>query len=142
MEAWRNPRGWRETVWSGAGSGCSTLFPKPSWQKDTGCSKRTVGDTAAVADPATGVAVYGPASLSSSGWLIMGGTSAAAPIIAGIYGVNGGSVNAASTIYSHADALWDVTYGHNGSCGNYLCTAKVGYDGPTGMGTPMGIAAY
>src|SRR5256885_13753951 len=37
-------RGWNEVVWSGAGSGCSTVYSKPSWQKDKGCAKRTVGD--------------------------------------------------------------------------------------------------
>ena len=38
-----------ETVWSGAGSGCSKHITKPSYQKDTGCSKRTVADVSAVA---------------------------------------------------------------------------------------------
>jgi subtilase family serine protease len=47
-----------ETVWSGAGSGCSAYIGKPSWQHDGSCARRTIGDTAAVADPATGVSVY------------------------------------------------------------------------------------
>src|SRR6185436_16183615 len=51
-------RGWTETVWSGAGSGCSAYIAKPSWQTDAGCARRTVADVAAVADPNTGVAVY------------------------------------------------------------------------------------
>jgi subtilase family serine protease len=34
-----NARGWSETAWSGAGSGCSTVEPKPSWQHDPGCAK-------------------------------------------------------------------------------------------------------
>ena len=39
--------------------------------------------------------------------------------------------------------LNDVTVGNNGTCsGNYECTAKVGYDGPTGLGTPIGTAAF
>ena len=54
----RNARGWTETAWSGAGSGCSAYEAKPSWQTDTGCAKRTVADVSAVADPNTGVAVY------------------------------------------------------------------------------------
>src|SRR5438105_2354017 len=37
------PRGWGETVWSGAGSGCSAYVPKPAWQTDTGCARRTAG---------------------------------------------------------------------------------------------------
>lgn len=45
-------------VWAGTGSGCSAFEPKPTWQADAGCANRTVTDVAAVADPATGVAVY------------------------------------------------------------------------------------
>jgi hypothetical protein len=36
-------RGWTETAWRGAGSGCSSVFAKPSWQTDQGCANRTVG---------------------------------------------------------------------------------------------------
>ena len=136
-------RGWSETVWSGAGSGCSTLYPKPSWQTDAGCALRTVADVSAVADPNTGVAVYGPGRRNSSGWLVFGGTSVAAPLIGGIYGVNGGAVNYGADPYSHTSALYDVTSGSNGSCGgSYLCTGLPGYDGPTGLGTPNGITAF
>ena len=51
-----------ETAWSGAGSGCSPYVAKPSWQSSiTACgSKRAIADVSAVADPQTGVAVYGP----------------------------------------------------------------------------------
>jgi subtilase family serine protease len=138
-----NSRGWTETVWSGAGSGCSTVYAKPSWQHDASCSKRTVADVSAVADPNTGVAVYGPVNSRSSGWLVFGGTSVAAPLIAGVYGVNGGAVNYGSDPYNNTGALFDVTSGSNGSCGgSYLCTGKVGYDGPTGLGTPNGSSAF
>ena len=44
-----------ETAWTGAGSGCSAYIPKPVWQTDTGCSRRTVADVSAVADPNTGL---------------------------------------------------------------------------------------
>lgn len=136
-------RGWNETVWSGAGSGCSTIYAKPSWQTDTGCSKRVEADVSAVADPNTGVAVYGPVNARRSGWLVFGGTSVASPLIAGVYGVNGGAVNYGSDPYNNTGALYDVTSGSNGSCGgSYLCTAKVGYDGPTGLGTPNGVSAF
>src|SRR6266702_3672927 len=136
-------RGWSEAAWSGAGSGCSTVYPKPSWQTDPGCSKRTVADVSAVADPNTGVAVYGPASRKRSGWLVFGGTSVGAPLIGGAYGVNAGSVTYGSNPYLNASALFDVTSGSNGSCGGgYLCTAVAGYDGPTGLGTPNGAAAF
>src|SRR5207244_611005 len=53
-----NTRGWSESVWSGAGSGCSAYMAKPTWQKDTGCGRRTVADLAAVADPNTRASVY------------------------------------------------------------------------------------
>jgi subtilase family serine protease len=138
-----NSRGWTETVWSGAGSGCSSVYAKPSWQHDASCSRRTVADVSAVADPNTGVAVYGPVSSRRSGWLVFGGTSVAAPLIAGIYGVNGGSVNYGSDPYNNTGALFDVTSGSNGSCGgSYLCTGKTGYDGPSGLGTPNGSSAF
>lgn len=144
-------RGWTESVWAGAGSGCSKVFAKPGWQTDTGCKGRTIGDVAAVASPATGVAVYVPITESTSGWRVFGGTSVAAPLVGGIFGNNGGQVDSASTIYANTSALFDVTTGSNGACGNghlglgkrkYLCTGEVGYDGPTGNGTPNGTAAF
>ena len=136
-------RGWTETVWRGAGSGCSTVFKKPAWQSDPDCAMRTVADVSADADPATGVAVYGPRANGTSAWLVFGGTSVAAPLIGGVYGANGGTVNYGSNPYAHIDALFDVTSGSNGSCGgSYLCTGMVGYDGPTGLGTPNGTAAF
>ena len=74
---------------------------------------------------------------------MFGGTSVAAPIIAGVYALNGGTVNFGADPYAHTSALFDVTSGSNGSCGGtYLCTGKVGYDGPTGLGTPNGTAAF
>jgi subtilase family serine protease len=131
-----------ETVWSGAGSGCSAYIAKPSWQTDTGCARRTVADVSAVADPNTGVAVYGPANRKLSGWLVFGGTSVAAPLIAGVYAVSG-SVVPLSTTYGNAGGFHDVTSGSNGSCGGtYLCTGVAGYDGPTGLGTPNGTSSF
>ncbi|MYS22710.1 hypothetical protein GTW78_21655 [Streptomyces sp. SID4948] len=142
-------RGWSESVWStssteGTGSGCSAYDAKPTWQTDTGCAKRTIADVSAVADPATGLAVYD--SYQASGWQVYGGTSASSPIIASVYALAGtpaaGTVPA-SYAYSHTGSLNDVTTGSNGSCGSsYLCTAKAGYDGPTGLGTPNGTAAF
>src|SRR5262249_35226728 len=79
-----NARGWSETAWSGAGSGCSAFISKPSWQTDPGCSKRTVADTSAVADPNTGVSVYDTYGVGT-GWMVFGGTSVSAPVIAGVY---------------------------------------------------------
>jgi subtilase family serine protease len=140
-----NSRGWTESAWSGAGSGCSAYESKPSWQTDS-CAKRTVADVSAVADPNTGVAVYDSlAYRGASGWLVFGGTSASSPLIASVYALagNGTSVNAGSYPYSHLSSLFDVTSGSNGSCGgSYLCTSVAGYDGPTGLGTPNGTGAF
>jgi hypothetical protein len=137
-----------ETVWSGAGSGCSAYIAKPSWQVSAACaSNRTVADVAAVADPATGVAVYD--SYGSSGgrnWYVFGGTSVAAPIIGAVYALSGNTGNTSGTptpaifAYNQPNSLFDVTIGSNGSCGGtYLCTGGTGYDGPTGNGTPNGF---
>ncbi|MFG2435332.1 putative Ig domain-containing protein [Streptomyces sp. NPDC048508] len=142
-------RGWSESVWKtssteGTGSGCSAYDTKPSWQTDTGCSKRMESDVSAVADPATGVAVYD--TYGGSGWAVYGGTSASAPIIAGVYalaGTPGSADYPAKYPYSHTSSLYDVTSGNNGSCSpSYFCTAGTGYDGPTGWGTPNGTAAF
>jgi subtilase family serine protease len=138
-----NSRGWSETVWSGAGSGCSAYISKPSWQTDTGCSRRTVADVAADANPNTGVSVYD--TYHETGWLVFGGTSVSSPIIASVYALagNAGSVTYGSYSYSHTSSLFDVTSGSNGSCGgSYLCTGEVGYDGPTGNGTPDGTGGF
>jgi subtilase family serine protease len=138
-----NARGWKETVWSGAGSGCATRVAKPAWQHDTLCAGRTIADVSAVANPATGVTVYN--TFGYSGFVVVGGTSASAPIIAGIYALagNGSAINDASYIYSHSGKLYDVKKGSNGSCGStYLCTGKIGYDAPTGLGTPKGSLAF
>jgi subtilase family serine protease len=144
-----NSRGWTETVWNtkageGTGSGCSAYESKPSWQKDSGCAKRTEADVAAVADPGHGVAVYD--SYQEKGWGVYGGTSAATPVIAGVYadaGTPPSGSNPASFPYANPGALNDVTSGNDGSCSpSYLCTAQKGYDGPTGLGTPNGTGAF
>lgn len=137
-------RGWNETAWSGAGSGCSADAPKPAWQRDPGCPRRTVSDVSAVADPGTGVAVYD--SYGLGGWLIVGGTSAATPIIAGAYALAGALPSggyAAAVPYAHPQLLNDIVTGSTGTCTPaYLCTAGPGYDGPTGLGTPNGVGAF
>jgi subtilase family serine protease len=154
-------RGWTEAVWAGAGSGCSTVFKMPMWQRKLvknhselqGCLKtgpggiagRMAADVSAVASPGTPVAVYGPTSETTSNWLAFGGTSVSAPLVGGIIAANGGAVDAAHTIYQHSHALFDVTTGTNGSCDPYpafLCNGEVGYDGPTGLGTPNGNKAF
>jgi len=140
-------RGFSETVWSGAGSGCSAYEPKPSWQTDAGCARRTIADVSAEADPTPGVAVYDSyASKGQSGWLAFGGTSVASPLIASVYALAGNAANVAygsASYTSPAGSLFDVTVGSNGACGAaYLCTGAAGYDGPTGNGTPNGTASF
>jgi len=148
-----NSRGWNETVWKtssseGTGSGCSAYEAKPSFQNSavssSVCGKRADSDVSAVADPATGVAVY--QTYGGSGWAVYGGTSAAAPIIASVYALAGApssSTVPGSLPYANTGSLNDVTSGNNGSCSpSLLCTAATGWDGPTGLGTPNGTAAF
>jgi subtilase family serine protease len=143
-----NVRGWTEHAWSGAGSGCSALVANPEYQKDGHCHMRTSSDVAAVADPQTGVSIYDSVEWNGhSGWLVAGGTSASAPIIAGIIGLAGsGATIDPGYPYRHRGGLNDVIGGSNQvsmNCGgDYLCNAKIGYDGPTGWGTPSGIGAF
>lgn len=132
-----------EVAWSGAGSGCSKIYAKPSFQDgiETGCKMRAEADVSAVADPSTGVAVYD--TFHEAGWVVFGGTSVATPIVASIVALTGNtSGNRPAALYSNASGLRDVTRGSNGSCGAPLCDAGSGWDGPTGLGSPKGIAAF
>lgn len=139
-----------ESVWNGTGSGCSVYESKPSFQIDTGCANRTIGDVSADADPNTGAAVYDTVPyFGQTGWFQVGGTSLSSPLIAGVYALGGGpnSTTAGNAVpyaqYNYATNLHDITSGSNGSCSPaYLCTAQTGYDGPTGLGTPNGISAF
>ena len=147
-----NARGWAERVWNNfpgaGGSGCSAYVAKPAWQHDPHCPGRTVADVSAVA---WNIPVY---DSNHGGWLGVGGTSAASPLIAGVYALAG---NAATVRpggeYQHPGAFFDVTTGNNAwvyngvparvLCGgDYLCTAQPGYDAPTGLGTPNGTRGF
>jgi len=110
-----------------------------------------VADVAAVADPATGVAVYDSyGSTGGANWLVLGGTSVAAPIIGAVYALSGSTTGVpAQLAYTSTGSLFDVISGSNGRCvrgkntsGAYLCTGGLGYDGPTGNGTPKGTGAF
>ncbi len=150
---------WSSTAWGGGGSGCSQVFAAPLWQTQaanfsaTGCSTgRSVADVAAVADPYSGVDIYDGTSSGSgtaTGWGVVGGTSAASPIVAAEFGLAGGSDGAeypAATLYSNlgnASVLYDVSSGSNGSCSaTTSCRAAVGFDGPSGVGSPVGLSAF
>jgi hypothetical protein len=175
-----------ESVWNGQGAtggGCSDRFPAAPWQRglaewsSVGCeSTRAVSDVAADADPYTGVAVYDSTPITSGGgapgWITLGGTSLATPIIAGAFALAGGghsgSGYAAQTLYQNRlgdpSSLHDIASGSNGECGRpfsleglsgctpieeaascagrAICLAGQGYDGPAGVGTPDGICAF
>jgi subtilase family serine protease len=140
-------RGWTETAWSGAGSGCSTLNAALSGAAtfNTGCTTRAEADVSAVADPNTGVAVYDTTAYQGrSGWWIVGGTSASAPIIAGVYALAGNESSIDNNYpYTHSSNFFDVTSGSNGTCPtSQWCTARTGWDGPTGLGTPTGTGGF
>ncbi|MET8631006.1 S53 family peptidase [Kitasatospora sp. NPDC004669] len=136
-------RGWSESAWIHGGSGCSRFEPKPPWQHDPGCANRTVADLSAVADEATGIAIYATDPNTGPSWQVAGGTSVSAPLIAGMYavaGTPGPNDFPNSYPYARPRAFNDIVTGSTGSCGgSYLCTALPGYDGPTGIGTPHGV---
>ncbi|MDQ0913652.1 hypothetical protein QFZ22_009724 [Streptomyces canus] len=141
-------RGWSETVWArdsyGPGSGCASHQTKPDFQQDTGCAGRSVADVSAVAD---NVAVYLTYGSQGTGWQRYGGTSVATPVIASVYALAGpprpGTSPNSYPYAAHGGGLNDITTGSNGTCSvAYLCNAATGYDGPTGLGTPAGLAAF
>jgi hypothetical protein len=150
---------WTSTVWDEGGSGCSEIFNAPSWQSAvndfaaTGCgAKRSVADVAAIGDPETGVDVYDSTPEGNgdpTGWGVWGGTSVASPIVAAEFALAGGAHGVsypAATLYSHAGdgaALYDVVSGTNGKCaGSSECQAELGFDGPAGVGSPIGLEAF
>ena len=139
-----NSRGWTESAWSDAGSGCSSYNAAPAGQSSaaTNCAGRAMADVSAVADPNTGLAVYAPTSATASSWAQYGGTSLSSPIVASVYALSGNTSGYANTKpYAATSGLFDVTSGSNGSC-DYWCTAGSGWDGPTGLGTPNGVSAF
>jgi len=140
----------------GAGSGCSMYENANSWQasvadwSQTQCgSFRGTADVSADADPYTGAAVYDSTSYQEqSGWFLVGGTSLAAPLIAGVFALAGGTASYANAQrvpylkFTRANSH-DVMSGSNGYCGgSIMCRAAAGYDGPTGLGTPNGIGGF
>jgi N-acetylneuraminic acid mutarotase len=142
-----SPRGWSETAWEHAGSGCSSYEARPDYQAgiDTRCGdKRATADVSATAAPESGLAVYN--TLGQDGWAQWGGTSLAAPLLAGMYALAGDPLPGTYPVTypyrkDRAAGLTDVTTGVNGYCGNLLCAAGAGWDGPTGLGTPAGVSA-
>jgi hypothetical protein len=144
-------RGWDESAWADGGSGCSQHEPQPSFQAgiSTDCANRAVADVAADADPTSGLATYDSLGYNGqSGWFQVGGTSLSSPLIAATYALAGTPVPGTYPVtYPYHDPnqakdLFDITTRSDGSCGTVLCTAGPGWDGPTGLGTPDGVAAF
>ena len=144
-----------EAAWSGSGGGVSVYESKPSYQTVSPFGMRAIPDVSYDADPTTGFAVYDSTAYNgAAGWFQMGGTSAGAPQWAGILAVADQlrvaarkSVLAASSttttnptpaskaVYTVTSGMTDVSSGANGSCGT-ICTASVGFDAVTGLGSP------
>ena len=129
-----------ETAWSGSGGGVSAYIAEPSYQVTYGVpganGKRAVPDVSYDADPNSGVAVYDSTPYSgSTGWWVVGGTSAGSPQWAAIQSLglsatnNNFYIDAKSASYS--SYFRDITSGSNGY------PAKIGYDLVTGLGSPL-----
>jgi hypothetical protein len=130
-----------ETAWAGTGSGCSVYNAAPAWQSIPGnpcAGKKAVSDLSADADPYSGLAIYTTYS-GVTGYWVFGGTSLSSPLVAALYVTQGGydaSTLAGKYAWATGTPYYDVTSGSNGSCSpSVLCTAGVGWDGPTGRGS-------
>jgi len=127
----------QEMAWQSGGGGPSVYEARPSYQSAISAivgNRRGTPDVAADADPSTGVWVY-----AYPYWYIVGGTSVAAPVWAGI-------VNAANKFYPTSQNELNVVYANQGttdikagSCGpNQGYFAGSGWDFCTGLGSPLG----
>jgi subtilase family serine protease len=121
-----------ESVWSDSGGGCDTAVAKPSWQHDDVCSGRALGDASAVA---WNVAEYD--SYGYAGWMTIGGTSVAAPLLAGVFGLAGNAArqDGGRTFWqrAHRRDLYNL-------CGSACLFSQYSYGG--GWGSPNGIGAF
>jgi hypothetical protein len=153
-ETWKAPTQevWKEeteTRKNGTGSGCSKYEPKLPGQKElpanrSYCEHRLDNDVSADAAVESAVSVCD--SYISGCWENFGGTSASSPFVAGVeaHATSATQLLGASAFYKKPSMLFDVTKGSNGTCtppteDEYFCTAEVGYDAPTGEGTPNNV---
>jgi kumamolisin len=129
----------QEVVWnnnpgqangSGTGGGYSTIFPPQSWQLGTpvqNAGGRLVPDVAGDADPYTGYQVF-----INGRQQVIGGTSAVAPLYAGLFAALGTKLGFVTPkLYKIPHSFHDITVGDNGAY-----QAKVGVDPCTGLGAP------
>lgn len=132
---------WNETALNegATGGGVSKAFPVPMWQASANvpAGGRGVPDVSGNADPATGYQI-----LVDGKSMVIGGTSAVAPLWAGLIAVanaqnkkSAGFIN--PTIYAAGAkaAFRDITQGNNGSF-----SAGPGWDACTGLGSPVGTS--
>ncbi|MFI1075470.1 S8 family serine peptidase [Streptomyces puniciscabiei] len=132
-----NRRGWTESAWNSTGCGCSLFEPKPPFQHDSLCpNNRAIADVSAVAD---NFAVYDTTPFNgSTGWFVANGTSISSPLMAGMYALAGNPAPGTfpnSYPYAHPQDFFDIT---TGAADGFA--AVPGYDAPTGIGTPNGVA--
>jgi subtilase family serine protease len=80
------------------------------------------------------------------GWYYAFGTSVSSPIIASVFALAGNAssyTDPAVIPYDNTSHLYDITEGSSGTCEYaYFCNAEVGYDGPSGLGSPDGDGAF
>jgi kumamolisin len=128
-----------QTDGEGTGGGYSTIFPAQEWQvgvppppASTKYGKgRMVPDVAADADPNTGYEIY-----VHGGREIVGGTSAVAPLYAGLFAAFGTKLGFVTpTLWEKQTAFYDITQGDNG-----YYKAAAGPDPCTGLGSPNGVS--
>lgn len=139
---------WHESKTSATGGGISDVFELPDYQQTSHVPPsvndkmrigRGVPDVAAVADPSTGYAVR-----VDGRDMVIGGTSAVAPLMAGLIALinqqRGKSVGFIHpVIYASPKAFRDIDQGNNSTTtGNKGYTAVAGWDACTGLGVPDG----
>jgi kumamolisin len=135
-----------ETGWSGSGGGASSYEPRPAYQDVIVSIVRTqrgAPDFSFDSDPASGVSVYDSTPCrGGSGWLVFGGTSVAAPSLAGIVNLSshfyGNSGIELSTIYSNLGNSSDFRDITSGDAGSF--SAGPGWDFVTGVGSNQGTS--
>jgi len=122
-----------ERAWSGTVGGTSAFIPRPSFQDGfQSASNRGVPDVAFDADPNSGVAIY---CQTSSGWLVVGGTSLSAPCWAGLFVL--GALNGVPSVYAKASTSQYAGNFHDITTGSAINPAATGYDLVTGLGSPI-----
>lgn len=133
-------RGWAEHLWSLSSGGCSAVQPKPAFQRQSFCVAGKSSSVAIVADadPASGAAVYDSTGYEGqTGWFVLGGTSLASPLTAGMYAARGIKPSVRQ-LWSGQRTTNPVTgAGTNGWCTPKIeCTANANrYSGASGWGS-------